>query len=81
MAKVTWVGEDQDDVAGPSFTTWQGMKFDKDKPVDITDMHILAKAKSNKFFKVEGGPGRPPNPPKEAALHDKVRAYGDQNAD
>ena len=55
------------------------MKFDKGKPVDITDMGILNKAKGNRFFKVEGGPGGPPNPP--AALHDKGKSYGDQNAD
>lgn len=75
MAKVTWKGEDHlhntvtsegvtVEGAGPSFTTWKGIKFPKDVAVDVTDAHIIAKAKRNIFFKVEEeakrGPGRPP---------------------
>ena len=44
---------------GPSRTTWHNTRFDKGKPVEITNNEILAKAKLNRFFKVEGGPGRP----------------------
>lgn len=86
MTKVTWLGEDhlhtQKDGtlgAGPSFTTWKGYKFPKDVSVEVTDTHIIAKAKRNPFFKVEEeekkrGPGRPPkNPdePKEPVNDDK----------
>jgi hypothetical protein len=59
MAKVTWLGEDEENIAGPSWTTWQNMRFDKGRAVEITNNEILAKAKGNRFFKVEGGPGRP----------------------
>lgn len=62
MAKVTWLGEDQlhgPGLAGPSFTTWKGIKFPKDVPVDVTDQDIIRRAKGNVFFKVEGLPGRP----------------------
>ena len=71
MAKVTWLGEDhlhftEDEKgnkvpsAGPSYTTWNGVKFAKGEAVDVTNPVALAKAKKNPFFKVEGAPGRPP---------------------
>lgn len=77
MAKLTWLGEDElhrtvtpqgvtVDAAGPSFTTWRNIKFNKGQAVDVTDADIIAKAKRNPFFKVEEGeepqrrgPGRP----------------------
>lgn len=70
MAKITWLGEDNlhattdsegqaQEGAGPSWTTWRGHRFDKGKPVEITDNEIIGKAKGNPYFKVEGGPGRP----------------------
>lgn len=63
MAKVTWLGEDDLhktvthdghtlEGAGPSFTTWRGLKFPKGEPVDVSDPGIVKKAKSNPFFKV-----------------------------
>jgi hypothetical protein len=65
MAKVTWLGEDETledgtQIAGPSFTTWGGVKFPKGEPVELKNPVVIAKAKANKFFSVEGGPGRPP---------------------
>lgn len=59
MAKITWLGEDQDDVAGPSFTTCFDLKFRKGEPVEVKDAAIVKKAKNNPFFEVTGGPGRP----------------------
>jgi hypothetical protein len=65
MAKVTWLGEDEmhkredGSGAGPSFVVWNGQKFPKDVPVDVTNPIAIAKAKGNPFFKVEGLPGRP----------------------
>jgi len=70
MAKITWVGEDElhnatdsqgnlVEGAGPSFTKWQNIKFPKGEPVEVTDHAVIAKAKVNRFFKVEGAPGRP----------------------
>jgi hypothetical protein len=70
MPKVTWLGEDTETYAGPSFTTWQGMKFPKGVAVEVTDAHALAKARINQFFKVTDGEaprrGRPPKAKAEA---------------
>jgi outer membrane biosynthesis protein TonB len=52
MAKVTWLGEDTATTPGPSFNTWNGIKFPKGKAVEVTDAHMLAKAKANRFYKV-----------------------------
>lgn len=73
MTKLIWLGEDDlhgPDRAGPSFTTWSGIKFDKNVPVEVTDADMIRRAKGNIFFKVyEGepkrGPGRPPKPKQE----------------
>lgn len=61
MAKLTWLGEDEADVAGPSFTTAFAMKFHKGQPVEVNDKDIIARAKKNKFFEVTGVIGRPPS--------------------
>jgi hypothetical protein len=55
MAKVTWLGEDHlhKDQNGPRFTIWNGVRFDKDKPVEVTHPVAIAKAQGNPFFKVE----------------------------
>lgn len=75
MAKVTWLGEDElhGNGAGPSFTTWAGLKFPKGEAVDVTNPDMLRRAKGNRFFRVQEeaaanppdlvlrrGPGRPP---------------------
>lgn len=55
MAKVIWKGEDDlhtDDRGGPSFTTWNGVKFPKGKPVEVTNPVALEKARGNPFFDV-----------------------------
>ena len=65
MARVIWLGEDElhktadGSGAGPSFVVWNGQKFPKDVPVEVTNPTAIAKAKGNPFFKVEGLPGRP----------------------
>lgn len=53
MAKVTWLGEDSEGVAGPSFTTCFGRKFPKGEAIDLTDADIVRRASSNPFFSVE----------------------------
>ena len=59
MAKVTWLGEDEPGVAGPSFTTCFGLKFPKGEAVDVSDKDTIIRARKNQFFKVSDGPGRP----------------------
>jgi hypothetical protein len=53
MAKVTWIGEDSEGVAGPSFTTCFGMKFPKGEAVEVTDRDMVRRAAGNPFFSVE----------------------------
>lgn len=61
MAKLTWLGEDEPGIAGPSFTTaFGGIRFPKGEPVEVTDKDIIARARRNQFFEVTGLGGRPP---------------------
>lgn len=61
--KLVWLGEDDlhrvvshDGVttqgAGPSHCVWNSIKFEKDKPVTVTDPDMIRRAKGNRFFKV-----------------------------
>lgn len=61
MAKITWLGEDDLDVAGPSFTTCFDRKFPKGEAIEVADKDIIARARKNRFFEVSGVPGRPPS--------------------
>lgn len=59
MANVTWIGEDNPDgsQAGPSFTkAYGGLKFEKGKPVEVTDKALITKAQGNQYFEVELSP-------------------------
>jgi len=61
MAKITWLGEDTENYAGPSFTTcYGGIKFPKGSPVEVTDKDFIKRAQKNPHFEVTGVPGRPP---------------------
>lgn len=50
-AKITYLGGPETGDVGR--TTWGNYEFELNKPVEITDPHIIEKAKGNKFFKVE----------------------------
>lgn len=60
MAKITWLGEDTNEVPGPSFTLAFEKKFPKGEAVEMIDKDIIARARKNPFFEVSGVPGRPP---------------------
>jgi hypothetical protein len=60
MAKITWLGEEDGENPGPSFTRCFDRKFPKGEPVEVTDKDIIARARRNQFFEVSGIPGRPP---------------------
>ena len=54
MAKLTWLGEDEPGIPGPSFAiAYDGIKFPKGKPVEVTNKAFIAKAKGNQFFDVD----------------------------
>lgn len=65
MAKVTWLGEDSGTIPGPSFNMWNGVKFPKGKAVEVTDEHMLAKARGNQFYRVTEAKAAEPPPAKE----------------
>jgi hypothetical protein len=60
MAKITWLGEDTNESAGPSFTVCFDRKFPKGEAVEVTDKDVIARARRNQFFEVSGVTGRPP---------------------
>jgi hypothetical protein len=49
---ITFLGGDETGDAGS--VTWGKYKFELNKPVAVSDQHIIAKARTNQFFKVEG---------------------------
>lgn len=55
MAKITWLGEDDpvNDIPGPSWNTWNGIRFPKGQPVEINDAGMIASARQNQFYRVE----------------------------
>jgi hypothetical protein len=74
MTTLTWLGEDTEDYAGPSFTTWGNRKFPKDKPVEVDNPDMIRRAKGNRFFRVDEvkrGPGRPPKVKTDADAEDQ----------
>jgi hypothetical protein len=58
MAKITFLGGEETGNLGT--ITWGNQTFELNKPVEVTDPHIIAKAVGNKFFKVSGNgsPGK-----------------------
>ena len=56
MAKLTWLGEDEyhNGSPGPSFCViFDGIKFPKGVPVEVTNPWFIAKARGNAFFHVD----------------------------
>lgn len=54
-AMITWLGEDElhGDGTGPSKNTWNGIVFPKGVAVAVSNPHMIAKAKTNRFYSVE----------------------------
>jgi hypothetical protein len=55
MTKLTWLGTvDYREGETPlESCTWNGVLFTAGEAVEVTDPYMIAKAKSNRFFKVE----------------------------
>jgi hypothetical protein len=53
---VTWLGEDHlhPEGNGPTKNVWNGITFKKGEPVEIDHPHMIAKAKANPFYEVDG---------------------------
>jgi len=50
MTKITWLGDEL--IIEPPSIVWNGIKFVQGVPVEVTDAHMINKARSNQFFKV-----------------------------
>lgn len=61
MATITWKGEGPN---GPPSIEWRGITFPVGEPVEVDNPWLVAKAKGNPFFEVEGDipTGDPPTP-------------------
>ena len=55
MVKITWKGEadEANDIPGPSWNTWNGIRFPRGQPVEISDPGMITSARQNQFYIVE----------------------------
>lgn len=55
ITTLTWLGEDNlhHTGYGPQVNVWNGIEFPKGVPVEVSDQHMIDKAKNNSFFEVE----------------------------
>jgi hypothetical protein len=51
MARITWLGDVE--------CMWNNVVFPPGKPVEIDDAHMIGKAKTNRFFRLDEGVPRP----------------------
>ena len=51
MAKITWVGSD--DPMEPHTSIWNGVTFERGKPIDVTDEHMIKKARVHPHYAVK----------------------------
>lgn len=66
MAKVTWLGEGDND---PKEIVWAGKTFKKGEAVEVDDPRLVEKARGNRFFKVDDeGPSNKHLQPSLASL-------------
>jgi hypothetical protein len=85
MARITWLGgEDYQEGETPlEAITWCGVLFTAGDKVEVTDERMIAKARGNRFFRVENGGPRPDtwtNDPPPPPLQDPPR-YPDNPPD
>lgn len=54
MAKLIWLGEPEGDSEGPLRNTWNGYTFKKGEAVEVDNEQMIAKARRNPFYSVDG---------------------------
>lgn len=54
MAKLVWLGEPEADNEGPRSNVWNGITFPRGEGVEIDNAHMIAKARRNPFYSVDG---------------------------
>jgi hypothetical protein len=79
MAKLTWLGtEDYREGETPlESCVWCGVLFTAFDKVEVLDQWMIAKARGNRYFRVEDGNGNPPPepPPPEPRYPDTPPDY------
>jgi hypothetical protein len=60
MAKIAWLGEPTAEDDGPRQNIWNGITFPRGVEVDVTNTHMIAKARRNPSFSVDGEVYVPP---------------------
>lgn len=53
-ARIVWLGEPEGDNEGPRSNVWNGITFKRGEEVEIDNPHMIAKAKRNPFYSVDG---------------------------
>jgi len=56
MTTITFLGGDE--TGNVAHCDWGRFRFTIGQPVECDDQHIIAKARKNRFFKVDGGGGK-----------------------
>lgn len=54
MAKLVWLGEPEADNEGPRVNHWNGIAFPRGEEVEIDNPHMVAKARKNPSYSVDG---------------------------
>ena len=54
MAKLVWLGEPTAHDEGPRQNVWNGITFPRGVEVEVSNEHMIAKAKRNPSFSVDG---------------------------
>lgn len=54
MAKIVWLGEPETDHEGPRHNVWNGITFPRGEEVEIDNPQMIAKARKNPFYSVDG---------------------------
>jgi hypothetical protein len=54
MAKLVWLGEPESNNEGPRRNIWNGITFPRGEVVEVNNEHMIAKARRNPSFSVDG---------------------------
>ncbi|WP_375790881.1 hypothetical protein ACE102_33740 [Bradyrhizobium sp. vgs-9] len=54
MAKLIWLGEPDENGDGPRVNHWNGIAFPRGEEVEIDNAHMIAKARKNPHYSVDG---------------------------
>ena len=69
MAKLIWLGEPEGEEEGPRKNTWNGITFIRGEEVEVDNAHMIAKARRNPFYSVDGVTYDPKADGKKAERH------------